>query len=909
MEQLRWDRLQTLFSEAVGLSTAERDAFVLRETQEDPELRNELLELLQFDAGASQGAITQALGSAIDATSREQREALLGKIIDNYRLISVLGHGGTGTVYLAEGSDHPSAKVAIKLVHSAMVHGALGARFRAERQILASLDHPHIARLLDAGESADNRPYIVVEYVDGEPLDYYADQQTLTLRDRLQLFLDVCSAVQYAHQNLVVHRDLKPANILVTHEGTPKLLDFGIAKLLDGGGDVSPAPALTRLNDRLLTPEYASPEQILGQPVTTASDVYALGVLLYELLTGLRPYPVAGSVSQVELENLIRVADPERPACAVRRLASPGESAQSAEMAALAQARGLTPEQLHKRLQGDLDAIVMRALRKEPQHRYASVEQFAADIRRHLDNEPVRARQGNWAYYSQRFIRRHAFGVGIGVAFVAIGLAFMIAMWIQTKRIAAERDRATQESVRAEAVSDFMLEVFSASDPFTSQGRETTARELLDAAAKRIQSDLTQQPEVRARLLEAMGKSYRHQNQLTQAREMLGAALRLREHLPDPDALKTAGVLLELGLVEAYAGDSSAARNRLQNAVKLIQRRRAEHSLTYAETLRNLGLVEQQNGNVVAARKYFETSLSLYREFLGPSHVSIAHVLLNLEAVAHWSDDLSAAEGLVREASKIYKRTVPELNPDRVYAEARLAEILLTEGRSREAAAILGRVMERHKRLFGEKSRQVALTYMLLADAKVADGILNDAEEYSRKSLGIYSRSIGEEHYQTAFARTSLAVILMKKGELQEAKSLLSHSLDTFSKTLSPDHQYIASSEYFLGEVLLRQGHLANAETTLTASMNRWKRTEAPAWRASRSQSALGEVLYRQGKYKEAEQCLLESYQALASDAKADRDARVLAHERLVNFYQQRGQLEKLHALQPPQINDLRASR
>ena len=907
MEQLQWERLLELFSRAVELSAEARASFVMGETDGDPELRKELLELLEFDTGASRGAITQALGNAIDATSREQREAWVNKVIGHYRLVSVLGHGGTGTVYLAERTDlNYSGKVAIKLVHSAMVHGALGARFRAERQILARLHHANISRVLDAGETDGGQPYLVMEYVDGEPLDYFADRQTLDLRDRLLLFLEICGAVQYAHQNLIVHRDLKPANILVTADGVPKLLDFGIAKLLDREGNAA-APALTRLNDRLLTPEYASPEQILGQAITTASDVYALGVLLYELLTGLRPYPVPGSVSQLELERLISAADPERPSSAVRRCTH-GSPAEATEIASIAEARGLSAEQLRKRLKGDLDAIVLRALRKEPQHRYSSVEQFAADIRRHLDNEPVRARQGNWAYYSQRFIRRHAFGVSISATFIAVGIAFLIAMSIQTKRIAAERDRATQESKRAETVSDFMLEVFSASDPFTSQGHETTARELLDVAAKRIQSDLTQQPEVRARLLEAIAKSYRRQHRYKQAKETINEALKLRNQLPDPDCLKTAAALLELATIQRYADDAEV-QDTLRKVVQLVRKNRKEHSLIYAETLRTLGRLEEQNGNLLAARDYLQNSLSIHRDLLGEHDTEIANTFVDLGVIALWSDDFPTAERLSRQALHILEQTVPELHPDRVFAEAHLGEVLLAEGRITAAGALFDRTLERAALLYGEQSRQVADVYGSLAEVKVREGMLPDAEKYARLSLSIERETIGEEHHQTAFARTFLAAILLKSHKLQEAESLLRHSLDTYSNTLPPDHQYVASSEYLLGEVLLREGRLVDARATLVTSMNRWKRTDAPAWRMLRSQSALGEVLYREGKYKDAEDCLAKSYQALASDDKADRDARIQARDRLVRFYRERGELEKLRRLPPPETIDLRASR
>ena len=337
----------------------------------------------------------------------------------------MLGHGGTGTVYLGERADRQySAQVAVKIVDNGTMQGELGLRFRAERQILASLNHANIARLLDAGETEEGNPYLVMEYVHGEPLDRYCDRQQLGVRERLQLFLDICSAVQYAHQNLVVHRDLKPANILVTAEGAPKLLDFGIAKLLDVGGEAAAAMALTRMNDRLLTPEYASPEQILGRPVTTASDVYALGVVLYELLTGLRPYVVPASASQLELERSICITDPLRPSAAVKRARESGPLEGQSEILAVAAARSLAPEKLQKRLTGDIDAIVMRALRKEPQHRYNSIEQLASDVRRYLTREPVQARQGNWLYYSQRFMRRHAFGVSAGAAFIIFIIAF-----------------------------------------------------------------------------------------------------------------------------------------------------------------------------------------------------------------------------------------------------------------------------------------------------------------------------------------------------------------------------------------------------------------------------------------------------------------------------------------------------
>jgi serine/threonine protein kinase len=896
LEQAQWERLQDLFSKAVDMPASERDAFVSSETSGDPELREELLELLECDSGLATGPLTHALGAALDASSRERRKALVGKIIGNYRVVSVLGHGGTGTVYLAERADRQySVQVAIKIVEAATVFGDLGARFRAEGQILARLNHPNISALLDAGETNEGQHYLVMEYIHGEQLDRYADRQSLDLRSRLQLFLEICGTVQYAHQNLVVHRDLKPANILVTSYGTPKLLDFGIAKLLEPG-DTTAGLALTRMNDRLLTAEYASPEQILGQRVTTASDVYALGVVLYELLTGVRPYSVPAPASQLDLERLICTGDPKRTSTTLRNLILDGTAHGGPDVTAIAHARGLTADKLHKRLLGDLDAIVARALRKEPQQRYTSVEQLAADVRRYLDSKPVQARQSNWVYDSNRFIRRHAFGASAGTIFTAVGIAFVIAMSIQTKRIAAERDRATQESSRAEAVSDFMLQVFSASDPSSSQGHETTARELLDNAGKRIRGDLTQQPEVRVRLLQAIGKTYRRQGQYKQARDVLDEALQLRTLLQDPDASKVSALLLELATVQMAMGDSRSQQT-IREAISLLQQSHNEHSSTYAELLRTRGILEHQKADLASAKNDFEKSLALYRDLRGPLHPSVADVLSDLSDVALWEDDLQAAENLNRQAVDIYNQAFPEGHPDRVGAERKLGEILMMEGRTAEAAARLERVLSQAIRLFGENHFQVAQIYLTLADIKAAQGQLDEAENYERRSLSTYRRSIGEEHFQTAFARASLAMILIRRDKLTEAEFLLRGALKNYERVLPPDHQYVASAEYFLGEILLRRGRLSDAEVTLRASMDRWKRTEAPVWRVFRSQSALGEVLCREGKYEDAERYLLESYRALATDRKADQDARIRARERVVRFYQERGEPQKFQAL------------
>lgn len=905
----RWTLLQELFSRAVELPASEREAFIVRETADDADLRKELLSMVACDSGQSTGPLTHALGAALDATTRDRRRAMLGKIVGNYKLASVLGHGGTGTVYLGERADRQySAQVAVKIIDTATVHGDLGMRFRAERQILASLNHPNIARLLDAGETQEGQPYLVMEYVHGEPVDRYCDRAQLDVRARLELFLEICSAVQYAHQNLIVHRDLKPANILVTAEGAPKLLDFGIAKLLDAG-DAASMLALTRMNDRLLTPEYASPEQILGRPVTTGSDVYALGVVLYELLTGLRPYVVPASASQLELERSICVTDPLRPSAAIRRAAEAGATEGQSSMLSIAAARGLTAERLQRKMIGDIDAIVMRALRKEPQHRYGSIEQFTADVRRYLTREPVLARQGNWLYYSQRFVRRHAFGVTVTTAFVLFVLAFAIIMSVQRQRIAEERDRATQESERAAKVSKFMVDVFADADPFTNFGEPRTATDLLDGAARRIQGDLNERPEVRVGLLEAMGRAYRRAGQSDRAVTFLEDSVRIREQARMPRDAQTGQVLTDLAIALRSVGRFDESDRRFREAMQLSQTTEGEQTMTQARLLVDLGRLELNRGNLDAAEGYLTRGLTLARKIEGPRTTEVAAILSDMSNVRAWRDDLDGAEQAAVQAVNIYRETANDYHPDRVMADYRLAEVLFLKGRTTDASVLYERALTAQRVLYGNASSQVADTLDSLARVRLIQNDPDDAAKLTREAIEINLNARGPNNYMTGYLQTNLAQILARQGKYAEAEKNLRDALDLYARTLPADHQYVASSEYVLGEVLLATGRLPDAEAMLTASMNRWKRTDASPWRSARSASALGETLYRQGRLPDAEKYLVQSYRELSASTGANHEVLQKARERVARFYTDRGQRHKLDELMLVNDHDVDAAK
>ena len=838
--------------------------------------------------------LTRTLGPASLAQTTDERQTLVGRVISNYRLLSVLGCGGAGTVYLAERADHQfSAKAAVKVIDRTSTLD-LGLRFRVERQILASLNHPNIARLLDGGETDDGTPYLIMEYIAGQTLDRYCDERRLDLRGRLQLFMDICAAVQYAHQNLIIHRDIKPANILVTPDGTPKLLDFGIAKLMHAR-DLGRTAELTRMNDRVLTPEYASPEQITGAAVTTASDVYSLGVVLYRLLSGLRPYELPDSANQLEMQRAICVIDAPRPSAAFQRALQTVPKTSDASVMELARMRGLTPERLQRQLAGDLDSIVMRALRKEPEHRYSSVERLVADIRSYLANEPVQARQGNWVYYSQRFVRRHTMGVAASAGFLVFVVGVAIVMLIQRQNIAAALEQAMHDRERAEEVSQFMLDVFSAADPFINFGHEPTARVLLDQAARNIKNDLNQQPEVRARLLETIGRSYRRMGQPSRAGAYLREALLVRQEA-GAGKEDVSSIVTELAIALRQEGRLDESDKFFTNAQEILQSSSNQGSEAHAQLLMDLSRLESLRGHTTQALEYATNALQIMRTLKGADDPEVASILADVSNIMLWADDLEGAERAAREAVKLYG-SVPERHPDRVMADYQLGDILLYRGQIDEAAGLFERALVAQRRLYGPLNSAVADTLASLAQVRLAQRNVADAEKLVVEALNVHRDSESVAYLKIGYLQTMLATIWIRAKKFGDAESILRNTLELFAKHVQPDHQYVASAEYYLGETLLAQRKLSDAEAVLMASMERWKRSGAPAWRYARSANALGAVLHGIGRMAEAERYLVDSYRVLIAERAADEEAKHIARERVTRFYTEHGQREKLDAL------------
>ncbi len=628
----RWPDLEALLDHALDLPPDERAAFLEAVRADDPDLLEEVREVLR--AGDRARTLLQDSGLLLRWQHElpevpDDEDDLAGTTVGRYRLLEEIGRGGMGTVYHTERADGAFEQtVALKLVRRGMNSVAVVRRFRHERQVLAGLDHPHVARLLDGGRSDDGRPYFVMELVRGEPITDWANRRRLGVAARLRLFGQICQAVAFAHRNLVVHRDLKPSNILITAEGHVKLLDFGIAKLLTP--NVAEA-TLTQTGGLMLTPQYAAPEQLRGEAVTTATDVYALGVLLYELLAGQPPYRLATS-SPAEWERVVGEVQPPRPSAAV----TPEAPA----------THGLPPDRLKRRLRGDLDTICLKALRKEPERRYASAEALGEDLGRHLAGLPVEARRDTAGYRMRKFMRRHR---GAVAASAAVVVAFLSLVGFYTWQLAAERDRAQQEAATAEQVTAFLAGVFEGANPFEGGSEDVTALELLEQGVEQVDA-LDGEPAVQTELLSVLGNVYSDLGRYDEARSLLERGLAQRRALWGAEHERIATNLNDVANVLVNAGAYAEAEPLFR---EVLARRRALHDGDHREvalSLNNLAAALEDREAEAEAEPLLREALAMWQRLLGEAHPGVAVSLNNLAGVLRKKGAYGEAEQLHREA-------------------------------------------------------------------------------------------------------------------------------------------------------------------------------------------------------------------------------------------------------------------
>lgn len=877
----RWQKIQSLFEEIVDSGPEERDARLASYCQDDGDLRDSVEALLASDQ-RTEDPLINAIGAAAESLLEEHQDRLLGTRIGPYRVLSILGQGGMSTVYRAERDDSQYQQtVAIKVLHHATLHPRLRSRLHSERHILATLDHPSIARLIDSGDLDDGTPYLVMEHVDGESIDVYCDSRTLFVRERLEMFLQVCTAVQYAHRNLIVHRDIKAANIFVTGDGKAKLLDFGIAKLL-APESLSYTLPVTRLQERILTPENAAPEQVLGRPITTATDIYSLGVLLYQLLTGRSPYRLL-SYSQLQLERAICMDDPVRPS---QMVVSKQSGENDADRSRISDRRGLSPERLRTRLGGDLDAIVGIAMRKEPDRRYPSVEAFAADIQRHLRGRPVHARHGDWRYHTTKFLRRHTLAVA-GVAAIIIGLAVVagVTLW-QNHRIELARDATAQERDRAQQVSAFLVDVFSQADPFTAQGQQPTAKDLLDRGAQKILSNTNLQPEVRAQLLESMGLAYRRQGLSDRAVPLLEQAVAIRRSETPFDKHRTAAALANLAQALTDGGHLVSAEGYLQQALQVSRNGDDLPTSETADILQQFGQFElSAKSDPPAASKRFRDALEIYRTAVGTQSPSVASVLHNLASAEVWMTDYASAERDEREAIQIFQSTVSRNHPDHAEALENLGIILTERGKYREAEQMLTEALDIESTVFGANNQRIANIESHLGVLYDRQGDLPRAVQAARQAVKLATDKLGTGHYLTGYYLDSLANLYLRANDLPAAENCARQSLDVYALALPARHLYVASTRELLGDILMLRGKFAAAEVELRAAIDiNTALAGADSWRTARSQARLGWDLIMRGSAAEGEPMLIAARTRLLATVGAEHAATLWATAHLADY-------------------------
>ena len=833
-----WDPIWEIIDEVLSLPSEERPARLDALCGDDATLRSQVEDYLYYCKQAEeQGFLEKSppvpgpmdFGPVLGGEPAVGLQA--GDSVGPYQIVAHLDGGGMGEVFLAERTD-PHMRVALKVVKRGMDTDEILRRFRYEREILARLEHPNIARLHDGGVTADERPYFAMEYVEGgQPLDAYCDEHKLSLRARLELFATVCDAVRYAHRNLVVHRDLKPGNILVSRDetGQPqvKLLDFGIAKLLEEDAALH-TMQMTEAGARRMTLNYAAPEQITGEATTTATDVYALGVILYKLLTGRRPYHFDDR-SVTGIEQVIRHTMPDRPSTIVVR---PPRSNGTAEMTPehLSRQRATSPKMLRRQLKGDLDAIILMALRKEAERRYASAGEFLDDIQRYLNNRPVVAQPDSVGYRASKFVQRHRVGVSITAAVV---LLIAMTVGFYTMRLEDERDRANQERDRALSTQNFVIQTFALMDPdgygdaLRALEDTVTVQDILGTGLSQIET--LNDPLDRAALLDVMGEVYNTYS-----------------HFELAESLYTQALAIKIEELEPTHPDVAVSLHGL------------------AEALSYLGQLER-------ADSLFRRALDIRREALGDTHPDLLDNVNHLAYVQTLKRDRAKAEIWYREALEIARRL--EKSPfDTRRVQLRkmesldgLAGVLRRQGALDEADSLYRQVLDIRRLLLGDHHSKTANTMFTLGRVLMARGDLAGAEDFLNKASKVYRRVYGDHHVVVGTSANELAGLYRERGDYEKAKTAYLEAIDVYEQVGGPTYRWRANPLIDLGRLLVEHDDAASAVSYLQEGLAICK-TNGLADDASlvvRGKVWLAASLTKLGQFEEAEAFLLADYRAL----------------------------------------------
>jgi non-specific serine/threonine protein kinase/serine/threonine-protein kinase len=761
----RQRRLEELHSGALKLDAGERDEFLRRGCCGDAELRQAVESLLGYEQKLDGFLEAPPLQTQTLDAAADPEQSKTGQTLGPYRLLQPIGSGGMGEVWLAEQKQPVRRRVAIKLIKAGMDTREVVARFQSERQALALMEHPNIAKVFDAGATPQGRPYFVMEYVTGLPITEYCDQHRMTLRERLELFIHVCEGVQHAHQRAIIHRDLKPTNILVGEvdgRPVPRIIDFGLAKAT--AQELAAETLFTQAGAVMGTPGYMSPEQAdsIGVNVDTRTDVYSLGVVLYELLVGAVPL----DFHKLAFGEIIRKLREEEAAPPSKKLRTLGE-----QSGTTAKNRGTDPPALARQLRGDLDAIALKALEKERSRRYATPAELAADIGRYLFHKPVLARPASAAYRARKYIRRHWVAGAAAGGLLVVLVSFGIAQTLQLRRTTRERDRADR-------IAAFMTGMFKVSNPSAARGNSITAREILDKASKEIDRELSKDPELQAQMMSTMGMVYQSLGLYSQAQPLLTRAMVIRNRALGPRNPATLTSQSNLGWNLICQGRLTEAEKLLRETM-YIQRRvlGPEHTNTL-DSMVMLALALQDIGRYAEAEKLDRETLDVRRRVLGPEHPDTLSSMNALANVFGNSARYAEAEKLHRQVLDIRRRVLGRDHPDTLSSMNNLGVALYRDGRSAEAMELFRETLDIERRISGPEHPHTLMSMNNLANMLREAGRFADAEKLQREALESQRRVLGPEHPQTAISTYNLACIFADKGNRNQALTLLREAVD-----------------------------------------------------------------------------------------------------------------------------------
>jgi serine/threonine-protein kinase len=831
-----WERLQALFHATLDLPDDAREAFLTAQDVQDPELVSEVRAMLAEDARMD-SLLHRDLGHAAQAVLGDLEPRELGP----YRIIRLIGSGGMGTVYLAERRDLAS-QVAVKVLRDAPLSPERRERFLAEQRMLAQLQHPFIARIHDAGDRADGTLWFVMEFVDGVPLTAFAEDRELSIAARLQLFRGVCEAVQHAHRHAIIHRDLKPSNILVTDDGTVKLLDFGIAKQLE---DIHAAADPTRTGLQPMTPAYAAPERLRGARIGVFTDVYSLGVMLYELLTGQLPFDLRG-LSPGEVETILLEQEPVRPS-AVAAGTVLGRSEGRAAWA-------------------DLDVLCLTAMHKEPQRRYRDVDALLRDINHFLAGEPLEARPDTLRYRLGKFVRRRWRGVAAAALLLVSAVALVT---FYSLRLARARNAAVADAARAERIQQFMVNLFQGGDAVAGPAESLRVVTLLDRGVQSART-LSTEPAAQAELYATLGGVFQKLGDLERADTMLQAALSNRRRIYGRGSASVAPSLVGLGLLRLEQAQLDSAEALVRQGLGIAEQARPAKPLVVSQAMAALGAVLEARGEYDSAIAMLEHSIRIgqtagataadiasntaelanshfyaghldqsdslnhellasYHSLYGPRHPLVADALINLGAAQFNRGHYTDAERFDREALDIIRAWYGDDHPETASGETLLARALVYQERFEEARPLLVHALQVQERTYGPAHPRVASALNELGNSALAGKDYPAAEGYFTRMRNIYRQVYGEDHYLYALSVSNLASVYLAEGQYARAEPMFREAAGRYAAALSPDHIFTGVARIKLGRTLLREGKFQEAYAETNAGRQIVEKQAAPS--------------------------------------------------------------------------------